>query len=279
MKTDRRDARKLASYLKAGMLTRVQPPTPEQEALRELCRARTTAKEDEKRAKQQLAKFLVRQDRRYDKGKQAWTKQHLVWLEQQRFDHPHLQAAYDARLRTLTHASSRVAELEAAIEEASEEEPVREPVALLKCFKGIKTTSAMVLVSELYDIERFPSARKLMGYLGLTASEHSTGGHPKRGGITKAGNSRLRRLLTEVSWSVIRSNKTGVAVRKRREGQPSWAVDLAERAQRRLHRRYWKLVVAGKHKNKAIIAVAREFVGFIWAMMVSHKLQLHESAS
>ena len=116
-----------------------------------------------------------------------------------------------------------------------------------------------------------------MGYLGLTASEHSTGGKPKRGGITKAGNGRLRKLLTEISWTCTRSANTSQGIRKRREGQPAWAVDLAEKAQRRLYRRYHRLVHAGKHKNVAIIAVAREFVGFIWAMLTHHRLLQEEA--
>ena len=259
-------------------MTEVHEPSPEQEALRELTRARSAAKEDEKRAKHQVSKFLLRQDRRFGPGKRAWTEHHRRWLQGQRFEEPLLQATFDARLRTLEHATERLRELEALLESTStSREGVREPVALLKCFKGIQTTAAMVLVSELFDIERFSSAPKLMSYLGLTASEHSSGGRHRRGAITKAGNGRLRKLLTEISWTCTRSANTSLAIRKRREGQPAWAVDLAEKAQRRMYRRYRRLVEKGKHKNVAVIAIAREFVGFIWAMLTHHRLLLEDS--
>jgi len=277
VKTDRRDAVKLATYLKSGLLTEVQPPTPEEEARRDLCRARMAAKDDEKSAKHRLSKFLLRQGRTYGETKKNWTNTHLVWLERQKFDLAHLQVVFDSYLRAVNQAGERVAELDRALEAAAEDEAIREPVALLQCFKGVRITTAMCLVTELYDIERFSSPRGLMSFIGLTASEHSTGGHAKRGGITKAGNSRLRRILTEVAWNQIRSNKTGYALRRRRQGQPGWAVDIADRAQHRLYGRYWRLVSKGKHKNTAATAVAREFAGFVWAMLMNHKLQLQEA--
>ena len=202
---------------------------------------------------------------------------HLLWLERQKFNNPHLQAAFDSLLRGLSQTTDRLRELERLIEEAAKDDAVREPVALLSCFKGVRTTSAMVLVTELYDIERFPSPRKLMNFLGLTPGEHSSAGHAKRGGITKAGNGRLRKVLVESVWTGTRSNHTGRRLRERRDGQPGWAVDLAERAQHRFHKRFWRLVAAGKHPNKAIIACAREFVGFIWAMLIQHRLNLAET--
>lgn len=274
VKTDRRDAKKLATYLKAGLLTEVQPPTLEEEARRELCRARSMAKEAEKDAKQRLGKFLLRQGRVYREGKVAWTDKHMRWLERQKFDNEHLQVVFDSLLRMLAQATDVVRELDQAIEEAAKDEAIREAVELLQCFKGIRVVSAMCIVTELYDIERFRSPRGLMSFLGLTASEHSTGGDAKRGGITKAGNARLRRLLIESSWTHTRSNKAGYRARKHRKGQPGWAVDLAERAQHRLHRRYWHLVQGGKHTNKAVTAIAREFAGFIWAMLLNHRLHL-----
>jgi len=277
IKTDRRDAKKLATYLEAGLLTEVQPPTPEEEGRRELCRAREAAKQVEKKAKQRLGKFLLRQGHIYREGKKAWIGMHMRWLERQKFDNAHLQIVFDSFLRALTQATDVVRELEQAIEAAAKDDAVREPVELLQCFKGIRVVSAMCIVTELYDIERFQSPRSLMSFLGLTASEHSSGGAPKRGGITKAGNARLRRLLIESSWTCTRSNKTGFAVRKRRDGQPGWAVDLAERAQHRLHRRYWRLVHGGKHSNKAVTAVAREFAGFIWAMLLNQRLHMLET--
>ena len=277
IKTDRRDARKLAWYLKSGLLTEVQPPTPDEEARRELCRARGAAKDDEKRAKHRLSKFLLRHSLRFTGTKNAWTKPHMIWLDQQKFENPYMQRVFDTLLRALNQAADRVAELDRAIEEMAKDPEVAELVSLVQCFKGVALVTATSLVTELYNIERFRKPRGLMSYLGLTASEHSTGGNPRRGGITKAGNSRVRKLLMEVAWNHSRSNKTGTLLRRRREGQPGWAVDLGERAQHRLHRRFWRLVRNGKHQNKAACAVAREFAGFLWTMLLSHRLQVHKT--
>lgn len=279
VKTDRRDARKLAEYLKAGLLTEVQPPSPEDEARRELCRARSSAKEVQKKAKQRLSKFMLRQDRVFRRTKSQWTNAHMTWLDQQKFDNLHLQTVFDSFVLALSQATARLRDLERAIEEAAQDDAVREPVALLRCFKGIDTVSAMGYATELYAIERFRSPKHLMSFVGLTASEYSTGGDSNRGGITKAGNGRVRKLLTESAWTYSRSNKTGYRVRKRREDQPAWAIDIAERAQERLYKRYWRLVNAGKHPNKAVIAVARELVGFIGAMLMMHRFKLGERAA
>ena len=270
VKTDRRDAKKLAEYLSAGLLTEVQPPSLEDEARRELCRARSTAKDDQKKAKQRLSKFLLRQGRVFRGGKVPWTKKHMIWLEQQRFENAHLQLAFDSLMRALTQTKDRVRELDAAIEVAAQDEAVREPVALLKCFKGIQTTTAMSIVTELYSFERFRSPRSLMAFLGMTPSEHSSGGQVSKGAITTAGNSRLRKLLTEAAWNYTRTNKTGYALRRRREGQPGWAIDVAEKAQSRLNRRYRALLWRGKHHNKAVTAIARELAGFIWVVLARH---------
>jgi transposase len=275
IKTDRRDARKLVELLRAGLLTEVHEPTPEDEARRELCRARSAAQDDVKRAKQRLGKFLLRQSRRYP-GKTPWTNKHLEWLERQQFELAHLQTTFDALLRALSQAQERVDELDDALEKAAQEKTVAKQVALHECFKGVQTTTAMGVVTELYNFERFDSPRALMAFLGMTPSEYSTGGRANRGGITKAGNSRLRKLLVEAAWNYTRSNKTGTRLRKRREGQPGWAIDHAEKAQQRLYSRYWTLVAKGKHPNKALMAVARELVGFIWVVLAEHNVCVQE---
>ncbi len=274
VKTDRRDARKLAELLRAGLLTEVAAPSPEDEARRELCRARGSAKQDEKRAKQRLSKFLLRHGRTFTGGKVLWTDKHLAWLDRQRFVHAHLKLAFDSLVRALGQARDRVRELEAAIEVAAQQEPVKVPVALLRCFKGIDTTTAMGIVTELHGFERFHSPRALMSYLGMTPSEHSSGGSSSKGGITKSGNSRLRRLFTEAAWNYTRSCTTGRALRRRRAGQPGWAIDVADKAQSRLHRRYWRLTRSGKHQNKAVMAIARELVGFVWVVLAKHSAEL-----
>lgn len=276
VKTDKRDARKLAELLGAGLLTEVHEPSPEDEARRELSRARSAAQDDVKRAKQRLGKFLLRQSVRYP-GKSPWTKKHLAWLEQQRFELKHLQTTFDGLLRALIQSQDRVRELNEALEEAAQEEAVAAQVSLLKCFKGIETVTAMAVVTELYDFERFESPRALMAFLGMTPSEYSTGGRANRGGITKAGNSRLRKLLVEAAWNYTRSNRTGVRLRRRRADQPGWGIDHAEKAQKRLHSRYWTLVGKGKHPNKALMAVARELAGFIWVALAEQQQRAQEA--
>lgn len=140
-------------------------------------------------------------------------------------------------------------------------------VSWLRCFHGIDTTSAMMIVSELHDIARFHSARSLMAYLGLVPSEHSSGGREKRGSITKAGNTHLRRVLIEAAHHARHPARVGPKLRRRREGLPTEAIAIADRAHARLHRRYWRLVSAGKTPNKARVAIARELAGFIWASL------------
>lgn len=278
VKTDRRDAQKLADYHAAGLLTEVRPPSPEQEGLRELSRARETARDDVRVAKQRLSKFLLRQSRHY-KGKTAWTKAHREWLTKQRFEDAHLQLTFDAHLRALEQGLSRLEELDRHLEEAATHELIAEPVAALMCLKGISTVSAVVLVTELYSFERFRHPNQLMSFLGMTPSEHSTGGKPNRGGITKAGNGRIRKLCVEAAWNCSRSNKAGMRVLKRREGQPGWAVDVAEKAQVRMYKRFQYLTHRGKNRNVAAMACARELVGFIWAILSEHHARNVELAA
>lgn len=270
VKTDRRDARKLAKFLRAGLLTEVHAPGEDDEALREVSRARQSASKDVTRAKQKLSKFMLRHGRRFSGSKSNWTQKHYEWLEAQRFEQRYLQYTFDTYLRTLTQANNRLKELDRILEEASRDPSIKEPIELLKCFKGVKTVTAMALATELYDFYRFDSPTGLMCFLGMTPSEHSSGQSQIRGGITKAGNTRIRRLLVEATRNVVRSNKTGRATRRRRRDKPGWAIDIAEKAQVRLHHRYWSLVSKGKQRNKAIMAVAREFVGFIWAMLAEY---------
>jgi transposase len=277
IKTDRRDARKLAAYLRSGLLTEVAAPSVDDEARRELCRRRQTVKDDLKAAKQRLLKFLLRQGRVFRGSKTNWTRTHFRWLRAQRFDAGHSPFVFDDLLWAVDSLSQRLGLVEERIAEAAQQEAVREAVELLQCFKGIRLVTAMSLVTELYSFERFTSPRGLMAFLGLTPSEHSSSGEARRGGITKAGNGRLRKLMVESSHSAVRSSHTGYPLKARRQGQPPWAVAIAEKAQRRLRARYVRLTMKGKHHNKAVIAVAREFVGFIWAMLAEHQLRSTEA--
>ena len=195
VKTDRRDARKLAELLRADLLTAVHPPTIDQEAVRDLCRAREDAVTDRTRARHRLAKLLLR------------------------------------------------------------------------CFRGVDTVTALTVPAELGNVTRFGSARQLMSYLGLTPSEYSSGARQRRGPITKTGNSHVRRILVESAWHYRHPPRVGAALRKRREGQPGWAVVLADRAQTRLYRRHRRLAAHGKPSVVANVAVARELAGYLWAVL------------
>jgi transposase len=267
VKTDRRDARKLANLLRAGLLTEVHPPTVEEEAVRDLCRCREDAKEDLLRSRHRLVKMLLRRGTVWVAGKRAWTKAHHEWLRGLRFELPADRAVFEDYLLAIEQIEERIARLDAKLEALSQEEPYREPVGWLRCFRGIDTVTAMTLVAELHDFRRFHSARELMAYLGLVPSEHSSGGGRRRGSITKAGNCHVRRVLVETAWHYRHAPALSKKYRRRRRGQPTWVLALADRAQQRLHRRYVRLSARGKPHNKVAVAIARELVGFIWVAL------------
>lgn len=277
VKTNRRDAKKLAVMLRAGALTEVHPPTPEEESVRDLCRCREDIREDLIRARHRLGKMLLRRGWIYP-GK-AWNDPHRRWLRSLALEHEADRAVFDDYLRAIEHLEERLCAIEITIEATSRREPYREPVAWLRCFRGIDTVTAMSLIAELHDFGRFQSARELMSYLGLVPSENSTGDRQRRGAITKTGNKQARRLLIEASWHYRHKPAVGKKLRKRREGQPGWVIALADRTQARLHRRYWRLVTHGKAHNKAVTAVARELSGFLWAALREHKAAKASEAS
>jgi len=266
IKTDRRDARKLADYFKAGLLTEITPPTRREESVRDLCRCREAAKKSQTRSRHQLSKFLLRRGYVYREGR-AWTQRHHRWLNGLKFEDEIERQVFEEYLAEVEHSTDRVKSLEAKVEQVSKEVPYAEPVGWLRCFRGIDTITAMTILSELYGIGRFPSARHLMAYLGLVASEDSSGEKQRRGRITKTGNQRVRRVLVESAWHQRNRLTTSPVLKKRREGQPKWVIDVAEKAKKRLHHRYWWLVNQGKTTNVAVVAVAREMVGFIWSVL------------
>ena len=266
VKTDRRDAKKLGELLRADLLTVVHTPTPEEESVRDLCRCREDAKEDQTRARHRLGKFLLRRSLIYSTGR-AWTTLHRKWLSTLRFEREADQAVFDDYMHALDLVDERLKALDAKLAAIATKEPFAAPVGWLRCFHGIDTVSAISIVAELHDIRRFESARALMAYLGLVPSEHSSGGREVRGAITKAGNGHVRRLLVEAVHHSRHAPRIGPKLSKRREGQPAEAIAIADRAQVRLHRRYWRLISSGKEPNKARVAVARELAGFIWASL------------
>jgi transposase len=267
IKTDRRDAKKLAELLRAELLTVVHAPTEAEEAVRDLCRCREDAKHDETRARNRLLKYLLRNGRIYSDGS-AWTKKHYIWLRSQRFE-PVQQIVFDEYLLVVEQRRERVHALEEKLAQVAAQEPYREPVAHLRCFRGVDTVTAMTIVAELHDIRRFKTPRDLMAYLGLVPSEHTSANKHRRGGITKAGNSHVRRVLVETAWQYRHKPTIGAALRARRKDQPGQVLAVADRAMSRLHRRYWSLTMRGKPHNVATIAVTRELVGFLWAALAT----------
>jgi transposase len=213
-----------------------------------------------------LSKFLLRQGLIYTEGR-AWTQKHGRWLRSLEFESPVDRLVFTDYLQEVERRTERVKALEQAVEQMAGQEPYATPVGWLRCFRGIDTVTAMTIVSELYGFARFNSARDLMAYVGLVPSEDSSGGKRRQGAITKAGNRHVRRVLIEAGWHQRHVPVTSKALRKRREGQPGWVIQTADRAKRRLHRRYWHLVNRGKSHNLAVTAVARELVGFIWAVL------------
>jgi len=266
IKTDRRDARKLVGYLRAGMLTEVHPPDEEAESARDLVRNCEAAQADLVRSRHRLLKFLLRRAMHYRDG-YHWTEKHFRWLGGLRFARARDSVIFNGYLAEVLHRKDQVAELTRAIAAMATEAPYAEPVGWLRCFRGIDVLTAMTIVTELYSIGRFRSPRQLMSYLGLVPSEASSGETEHKGGITKTGNRRVRRVLIQAAWN--QRNRLGLsaALKKRRVGQPAWAIQLADHAMRRLHQRYWYLVNRGKLTTVAATAVARELVGFIWAAL------------
>jgi len=267
IKTDRRDAKKLAEMLRAGLLTEVHPPTPEEEAIRDLCRCREDARHDVLRARHRLLKMLLRQGVVFTEGRH-WTHRHRAWLRSLSFEHEASQAVFVDYLLTVEMMEERKRGLEEKLLEFAQAEPYAERVGWLRCFRGIDTITAITLLAELHDFRRFTAPRQLMAYLGLVPREHSSGDSTWRGGLTKAGNSHARRLLVEAAWHYRLRPAVGTQLRLRRQGQPPHIIALADRAQLRLHRRWTRLALGrGKPSPKATVAVARELVGFVWAAL------------
>lgn len=265
IKTDRRDARKLAELFEGGLLTEVHSPTPDAEAVRDLCRAREDAKEDQTRARHRLGKFLLRRGLHW--GRKNWTQAHQQWLRGLRLEHPADQATFDTYCTALDQVQERLRGIELDLDTWAHQEPYVTPVGWLRCFHGIDTTTAMTLVTELHDFRRFRKPRELMAYLGLVPSEHSSGDRTMRGGITKAGNGHARRVLIESAWHYRHPPRLSATLRKRREGQPARVTAIADRAHQRLSRRYRRMAARGKPHNKIVVAIARELVGFMWATL------------
>ena len=268
IKSDRKDAELLARLLLAGQLKFVTVPSPSFEAARHLARAREQVRGDLMRCRHRVSKLLLLHGRVYERS--AWTKTHRRWLEQQRFEQTATELAYLDCLAAVDGLVARKAALDERLSRLAREGEWWPTVARLRCFRGIDTLSAFVLCLEIGDWTRFPRPAKLAGWLGLVPSLDQSGESRRQGAITKSGSGYARRLLVEAAWHYLPQPGLGAALAERRAGQPDQVLQIALRAQRRLHRLYQRLRARGKPGNVAAVAVARELACFLWAAAVAN---------
>jgi transposase len=270
VKTDRRDAERLARSHRAGDLTAVWVPDAASEALRDLVRAREAAQQDQLRARHRLSKFLLRQGQRPAVGVTAWTTAYMLWVRKLPFSQPAQQVTLTDYLHEVDHMGDRIKHLEEAIRDAIQYAPqqMQAVVQGLQALRGIALISAVTIATEIGAVSRFQTARQLMGYAGMVPSENSSGQRTRRGGMTKSGNAHLRRILGEAAWSYRRKPCLGIALQRRQQGVPEQIREIAWKAQVRLSKRYARLAAAGKDQRKIVTAVGRELLGFVWAIGV-----------
>jgi len=265
VKTDRRDAAMLAKLHRAGELTAVWVPDAAHEAMRDLVRARATAVRVLGKARQHLQGFLLRHGRIYP-GKKGWTVAYRRWLTTVRFQHPAQQIVFQDYVDAVADAEARVERLRGQIADLLPSWSLAPVVEAVQAMRGVAFIVAVTVVAEVGDFHRFETPRQLMAYLGLTPSEHSTGSSIRRGGITKAGSGLARRVLIEGAWSYRMQARVSRKLHDRIEAQPKAVRDIAWKGQLRMCQRYRHLMAAGKPKVVATTAIAREMVGFIWAI-------------
>ena len=268
VKTDRRDAAQLAILYRAGALTAIHIPTDQEEAARDLLRCREDIKADLLRARHRLSKFLLRHGRRFTATKTAWGTRHHTWLREQAWPIPALDQTHAAYLRAVDEAVGRLRAVELDLRALLDVEVLRPRVQRLRCFRGIDDLTALTIAAELGDARRFGSAPRVMAFVGLVPSEHSSGTKRARGAITKTGNAHLRRVLVEAAWHARHRPFVGHTLRRRQQGAPDAIVAQAWTAQQRLYRRYHRLAARGKPTQHIITAVARELTGFVWAALI-----------
>lgn len=265
VKTDSRDALKLARLHRAGELTAVRVPDASDEAMRDVCRARTDAVQDLRRGRAQLKAFLLRHGHRYP-GKSAWTEAHRRYLRSLSLPHAAQRAVLEESLQAIRVAEERVRRLEEQMEALLEEWEMKPVVKALMGLRGFRLVGAMVIVSELGNAWRFAHPRQLMAFLGLVPTEHSSGERRRQGAISKTGNSHARWLLIEAAHHYRLKPNIGADLSRRQEGLSQAIKDCAWEAQNRLHKRAAQLRARGKHQGKVVVALARELAGFVWAI-------------
>jgi len=264
VKTDRRDADQLARLFRAGELTPIHVPDQEDEAVRDLIRARHAAMDDLRKARHRLKGFLLRLGFRYT-GKSSWTDAHKRYLARLIMPQPPQQIAFQEYIHAIDAAGARLDRLNQAVLDALPGWKWAPVVRALMCLRGVQELTGMTLVAEVGDFSRFEEPRSLMHFLGLTPSEHSSGGSRTQGGITRCGNAHARRVLTEAAWQYRLQPKVSAAMQQRQQGQRKEVRLIAWKAQQRLHKRFRQLG-AKKKRVIAATAVARELAGFVWAI-------------
>jgi len=282
VKTDRRDATKLARSYRGGDLTPVWVPDAAHEALRDLVRAREAAKKDQLRARHRLGKFLLRHGRRPAKKMTPWTQRYLTWVSQVAFEHPAQEATRLDYLHEVQHMGDRIERLEHAIDDAVKTAPPRMRALIegLQALRGIALVSAVTIAAEVGELSRFTRAPQFMGYSGMGVREDSSGTRTRRSGITKTGNAHLRRIAIEAAWAYRHRPAVGRALRKRQATLSAEVKAIAWKAQLRLHARYRKLLGRGKCPQHVVTAVGRELLGFLWAIGVTvEREQQHTTPS
>lgn len=265
VKTDKRDAVNLARFYRSGDLTEIHVPTCEEEAARDLPRAREDVLKDRLRARHRLSKFLLRQGRVY-RETTTWRTAHKAWLRTQKFDWPTLQQTFEANMRAHDEAEARLETLEQQTQDLAQQPAFRTAVSCLRALKGIDTLGALTLVVEVHDFRRFSKASEFMSFTGLVGSENSSGEKVQRGSITKAGNAHIRRVLVEAAWSQRYPNVMSKQLAERRKGCPEEVLKIAKKAQARLHRKFLRMTSRNKLHQVTVVAVARELAGFVWSI-------------
>ena len=265
VKTDRRDAAKLAKLFRSGELTFVRVPERSQEGVRNLLRARDDARRDRMAARHRLSKFLLRFGLRFTAGTN-WTLRFWRWVEAQEIPLETDRFVFERYIDQVRYLDGRIEEFDREIERIAHTDDFRDAVGVLTCLRGIHVLSAMIILSELYDLRRFESPRQLMAFIGLVPSERSSGSSVRRGGITKTGNNHVRRILVEAAWVYGRSASITSVQRRQLIEQPPRVGEIVRSANRRLTGRFRRLVGRGKKSPAVAVAVARELCGFVWAL-------------
>jgi transposase len=265
VKTDRRDAVQLARLLRSGDLSPVYIPRVEDEAIRDVVRAREDVLKDLKAAKLRLKAFLLRQDIRYE-GRANWTAAHLRWLANVVCPTPAQQIVFQEYVRAVSEQTERLQRLEAELPLLVQTWRWAPVVEAIQALRGVQFIAAVTLIAELGDLTRFENPRHLMSYLGLVPSEHSSGERRRQGSITKTGNGHARRVLVEGAWAYRYPAKVSRHLQLRLEKVPKAIQDISWKAQVRLCKRYRRLVARGKNVNQVVVAIAREMAAFVWAI-------------